>query len=663
MKKERTLRNSKVESNSPTLFILLLDHFVCRPKLKPGYKASKKRGKKRPAPPEAEDESNDADVEQSPPKPKGRPPKSKGQKKKQWKKERGKKEDRTCPHCKRVFTSVLGKDYHVTNKVCTNPSKQKTKAGEGSTPFPTLEPGSKFVTPFGVVQVVSDTRETPVPTKKSATYRGSKSKSKQKGPFNVAIKSRVARGRLNMLYESGGITQHEINKAVYDGDPIFLAANPKKEPQSNLPKPVSAPEFPPESFPDRIVECVLIPDAREKVVFDSDSDDDESMEAEDLKMPAIDNDAATKLPFGMKLFLRRRDLTESYVASSLVYNCEDCGAPFGSKVGYNYHTRGGVCTAKAKRIAEANKSFVETVEAKANHMLKTQIKRRTRPDKKEKRRNVSVYPQVWLSLGFKFVAKKPPTKPKPAPKAAVEEEEEPLDDVLSRLKNELRREEDHKHGVMYPGVFDSLKFRRPPPMWKLLEEQEKQLKRAEAAAARKRKREAERQQQLKLLGPPPIVDIQVLADEVDTGRYPSIKRFDGEHVEFCSICKQPNNLLDCDFCEHAVHLDCMRRKHTIKDPEPQEDFMCHSCIQYVQDRRRRAEKRRLEKQEKALKKSGQSLLTMSAGLGVAGTEYHDVAALGHELRDLTELIRDAQGRLRQSIGVSKVNDTRRSMLL
>jgi hypothetical protein len=33
---------------------------------------------------------------------------------KKWKKFRGPEEDRICPHCSRVFTSILGMQYHVS---------------------------------------------------------------------------------------------------------------------------------------------------------------------------------------------------------------------------------------------------------------------------------------------------------------------------------------------------------------------------------------------------------------------------------------------------------------------------------------------------------------------------------------------------------------------
>lgn len=315
---------------------------------------------------------------------------------------------------------------------------------------------------------------------------------------------------------------------------------------------------------------------------------------------------------------------------------------------------------QGEKIAAANQKFLESVEEKALAALK----RSTRPERKKARKNVAVYPQVWLSLGFEFVAQKARTKPERVVERPEEEveESEPLDDVLRRLKNELRREHDRSLGPLYPGVFDSLGFRRPPPEWKIAQQEAKARKRKQAALERKRRELSQLASSQK--PPPPIVDIQVLADEADSGRYPSIKRFDGEsHNEACEICKsQDGTLFLCDFCPKVVHLECIRQKHTIKDPEPQDDFMCHLCIQYIQARRNRAEKRRIQKQKTALKRSGQNAADIAIGSG-GESDYHDVAALGHELSDLTELIQDAKGRLRQAIGVSKLNETRRSMLV
>ena len=512
--------------------------------------------------------------------------------------------------------------------------------------------------------MIRDDRETPTAalsanvdqqTKNYSKAKRSSSKQHQKGSFVVALQSRIRRGRLSRLYEHGQVDKNSVFLASFGGDPRKVVAEGKRP---VLPSQAARPDplCPEGSFPDRMVECVLIHDERTKYVAstsESDSDDDC-----DLKMVTVDSVSQggqdpTKSPYGIRLFLRRRTLTEPYVASATVHACEDCGGMFGSKVGYSYHTRSEVCITKAKKMAAATRKFLETVEEKATQALN----KRHRPERKKSRKNIPVYPQVWLSLGVKFVVQKPPTKPDLAMRRAEEAaaKVEPLDDVLRRLKNQLRRDRDRSLGTIYPGVYESLNFRRPSPRWKIIEEEEKERKRKEVEAKRRMMRELERQKK----PPPPIVDIQVLADEVDAGRYPSMKRYSGGHEDVCTICKDGGDLLCCDFCKRTTHLHCIRKKHTIKDPEPQDDFMCHLCIQNIMARRNRAEKRRIKKQKTALKQSPSAELAIGSG---GESAYHDVAALGHELRDLTELIRDAKCRLRQAIGVSKLNETRRSML-
>ena len=90
---------------------------------------------------------------------------------------------RTCPYCRRVFSIVSGLAYHLQHKVCQKAAGggggggggrksggQKKKGSvrakvtreerslAGTAPFPPLQPGRKFVTQYGVVEVVADDR-------------------------------------------------------------------------------------------------------------------------------------------------------------------------------------------------------------------------------------------------------------------------------------------------------------------------------------------------------------------------------------------------------------------------------------------------------------------------------------------------------------------------
>lgn len=288
------------------------------------------------------------------------------------------------------------------------------------------------------------------------------------------------------------------------------------------------------------------------------------------------------------------------------------------------------------------------------------LKRIDRPDKKAKQ-DVAVYPQVWLSLGFKFLPKSLAKREEALQKVREEKDLKPPDELLNRLRNEIRRDRDRMLGAIYPGVFESLGLHRPPPSWKIQQEKEKEAKRKLRQEQRRLMKELERQKR----PPPPIIDIRVLADEVDSRRYPSIKRHAGKHHDVCSICKKGGMLLCCDFCPKTVHIECIRKKHTIKDPEPQDDFMCHQCIQYIMAMRNRAEKRRIMKQKTALRRNGQDATASSVVPGAElefESDYHAVAAFGHELRDISELLSDAKARLRRAIGIAKINETRRSLL-
>ena len=86
--------------------------------------------------------------------------------------------ERTCPICQAVFTSVNGRNYHVKNNVCErrpHPIPEKSVSNRSCLPasthvkrplkqvppFHILTPGDRFVTPFGIVEVVKDDRAIP----------------------------------------------------------------------------------------------------------------------------------------------------------------------------------------------------------------------------------------------------------------------------------------------------------------------------------------------------------------------------------------------------------------------------------------------------------------------------------------------------------------------
>jgi hypothetical protein len=98
-----------------------------------------------------------------------------------------------------------------------------------------------------------------------------------------------------------------------------------------------------------------------------------------------------------------------------------------------------------------------------------------------------------------------------------------------------------------------------------------------------------------------VVDPSVFVEEIHAGRYPSIKVYTGDHMTCCLICKdEGGQLLTCEFCSNAEHISCLKTRVNIRDYEPDDEFMCHKCIQTILSRRARAQKRRLQKRDERL---------------------------------------------------------------
>ena len=120
-----------------------------------------------------------------------------------------------------------------------------------------------------------------------------------------------------------------------------------------------------------------------------------------------------------------------------------------------------------------------------------------------------------------------------------------------------------------------------------------------------------------------VIDTQVLAAECESGRYPTINRFSGDHDLHCTLCKKPGDatLLNCDFCKNSFHQICLDKSMLQKDPqvilrenEPDDTPMCNKCISTCLFRRWRAENRRHTKWQHELAKAGLGSVPEAASL-------------------------------------------------
>lgn len=99
---------------------------------------------------------------------------------------------------------------------------------------------------------------------------------------------------------------------------------------------------PPTCFPDRIVECYLIPDRRKLIAVEG-IEDPNSKQNEKRECRQFEKEIERHTDNGKKLFLQRRMLTEPYVESSSRFCCVDCGRQFASLVGCKYHVTTRAC--------------------------------------------------------------------------------------------------------------------------------------------------------------------------------------------------------------------------------------------------------------------------------------------------------------------------------
>ena len=657
---------------------------------------------------------------------------------------RGSKEDRTCPHCGKVFTSELGQQYHVNRQVCistasASASQTKQKNNQPDTidltvPFATLAPGTQFLTStFGVVEVVRDDRDVPEPDaafplkQQVRSYSSSKTKLDHQLKRALATKmvhATMRRRQVNQLLSKKGgasCTPKSINQ-------VYFSGNYAPSKYSKFPQRLEDPSLPAKAKPYRIVECISVPDVRDRLVGPQG-------DASDIQPIA---------PFRAKLFLPRHLLTERYTPNVPHHVCETCGRSFQSLPGIRYHAKGNVCTTKRHAATVERIERSHSILNKAKKQLKMLQKKgaqsirlddedalgalerraskrsstggdedtmRSHPKTKRRRRKESsMYPQVLLHLGYKLIVKdKDKQRPSfstlfaTAPQAIASsstgvtatattpstpildamlyradnpDRHLPPDDIVQDLQRQLKDIQSQGGAAMYDQVFTSLQYKKAKAS-------------RSKKTAKRRKRKAKQpppalddpseddssevvpqsmeveQNEAPASNNVPIIDVDALLAEIESGRYPSMKRLqesneeeeDDPHDDYCAICKKGGELYCCDYCPVAEHIECVWAKfYQIPEPETSDDFLCHRCIGKILSKRRRAAKRTNEKLLRQQQQKGTATMPNE-------NEYVQLAQTGTELADLVELLQDAKFRLTQSMERAKQNAARRRMLM
>jgi hypothetical protein len=592
----------------------------------------------------------------------------------------------------------------LDKRVC----EQKLSETTSTTPYATIAPGQCYVTPYGIVQVIYDDRATPTAVVENQEQAKSKLKlyysalSKrearyQKQFLNVAVISQARRLLLQRDYErnQGNVDARAIRN-IYEVCGSVFAPSPRSA--------LDDPSAPPESHPDRIVEGLLIPDQRPRYLGPRRSNETDATPQQDftlLEGLATTTDPTAALP---KIFLPRRLLTTLYTPEATRYYCPCCFQCFASKPGYKYHVQEeGACRSKLQAKASAWAEQRRTIDARARQFVARYdasthplVPKKKHPPPLAGRADTAADPSVIPRKKPKKVSVLPADEPPAMPEDDLDASSSTLlhepdtndldasnfvspDVVLAQLEDEFYRLQGSMLGPMYSSIWKALGYRKP-----VTKPKRKRAKR-DAAVAVPAASTTPSTDHADLA----IVDIYPLVQEVDAGRYPSMKRYRGEHREDqCSICKEGDlvdgvdegKLIPCNFCSQVEHFSCAQTKFILKYPEPGDDFMCHNCIGIIAARRMRAEKRRLEKlqsnEESSPMKSVplqeqqysstdparlKELHALTSGV-VRNREFDCVAAQGSRLQELSVLLRDAKTRLTVRLEVMKMNQMRHSLI-
>jgi len=386
----------------------------------------------------------------------------------------GPEKNRTCPFCKKVFSIVTGLAYHIAHRVCQTPQNIGKFSG-GSTPFPPLIPGDQFITTYGIVQVLSDDRAPPdyesTPLvdniKELAHEYGQKIKrianTKKKIMATIALTQIQRRKRLLYLDDQfrNGISDAEVVDEVKRDEklaadiwaeyctsttPKVILKRPKLSPgqqysagqglelentgpyalhlaggitsfkgrnllTSDL-DPGQDPMEPKDSYPDRIVECVLIPDTRVRVSTMETRDEGEkriskvsmakmiaqtSLKREEMVAKDRENEGKgvkdgdqpsnnVTHNSAVKLYLRRNILTSVYNPLLPIYNCTTCGTAFFTRMGLKHHLDSNSCKTRSDYLLEKRRNRLADL---SEAIIKGEIKAETKAEIKAKTKTVA----------------------------------------------------------------------------------------------------------------------------------------------------------------------------------------------------------------------------------------------------------------------------------
>ena len=600
----------------------------------------------------------------------------------------GPKEQRTCPHCHTVMSSIFGLAYHIKHQVCRREDEQNKayvnikRQGKNEVPFPQIRPGASFITLFGVVMVVKDDR---IPEDYGTTFVGEKEKQeskqirdrkprKHKGKSTGHMQSQYNLLHKSMLRQLYGNEEYSCcissrcmpvdhnfsskvirTRCAQENWPVESKAHPHEANHINV-----NPMEPADSYPNRIVECVLLPDMRKRVYGE---DEDEGEECTNLMKADVAKRTVTqamaeavnltsskplnqyiepKTGTEARIFMQRRLLHTLYNPDIPVYVCLFCGQHFNSSVGHKGHINTKSCLRsklkKEENITLKTNEGEKLVSESGEHVSVASNRRPIRKASLKPKRDApvqengtgssktllssfihfdplesAVYPAVVqsllgpiLSTGAEFrLARRrrgvSMTLVHISGLDSAQECEITTDEDKKQARQDLETQDDSSFSGC-SAYSSQKKTRRTAPSAK-----SNTISLASATIRggipTKPKRISNHTGPYQ---PKVCEDFAEIIRDLDAGKFPSMNRYYGAHADLCCVpyCKcEGQTLYCCEFCSNVSHFECLQRRVIVKNWDPEGDFICHVCFRHVLGRRARNERRQKLKEERRAAKN------------------------------------------------------------
>eukprot|EP00977_Amphora_coffeiformis_P003955 scaffold793_cov161-Amphora_coffeaeformis.AAC.7 len=288
---------------------------------------------------------------------------------------------------------------------------------------------------------------------------------------SAAVFSLVRRKELGRAYEEGKLDRKSVWEMHFGNDPRKILPSQHQKLPKVQPLDIEDPDTPASCFPDRIVECRWIQDARARVL------------GVDDQIPILDK------PPGFNdnrpnFFLQRRMLTEPYGEGVVLHICPTCGQKLLSRPGAVYHLESKKCGRSSKGTARSD-SQINKLDDRANCHLSQKDKQRGRavlptsiaampvskPQETQEMRILDALAQAKKASSKPEVKKRKDKVMEPVAlaKTMKEKKMEITADpnfvdprkVLADLESQHRQQMSILMGPMYPAVYKALKFEKP----------------------------------------------------------------------------------------------------------------------------------------------------------------------------------------------------------